>query len=1258
MMANKRNLDCMDSLICSKIPRLENEHNGLSAGLCKPSPLPSYTHENPLKYTGSYLAYHLRNRDGTDLPGVWSQPRPYLQHMGNPTIQSQPSDASHLSSHLYRTEPETLSPAFQSTVNEKDKLDLVKDLMNVRSKWVTFVERQKNLRHGHNLPAVLCSSQVGKHNLIAPTLSTVHNCVNIAFPQPVYRNSVCYSGTGCSLENPVDHFHRRGQETEWRMPPPVTSSCLIASNDHLIHNQQYGNLPPLKNKSLHHGSGHIQVSSVGRITKETGRLPGVRSPLCQGYGTYNRNVLQDPRNSVLSHDNSNGNLPSHINTSIHNLQDFQKVPLHPFATTDGQQMQPPLYCDKLSPPKFPIPIQSKVLHSQNTISNQQNTGTYSSLHPHSYKAPFPGTGGLMPVSSSTFADQLSPGNSYPQPSESLGYPAHPPPSLQKNVSMTVPLIHPALQPVVQPSEFESQSPSRKNMSASLKDPANIKLPSLDMLQFRPRVIVDAQTDERCYNSLNSLYNKEYVGQQQLISKHSAFHPVLSGKHLKGTFERPVGSPADQRPKDIYMQEHMPSIHISSNGDHGRSTFSKESENINNKPVEGRLESPPKSYSISPTRKISEMNSSPASKEDKRATPPASPPMPVINNVFSLAPYKAYLEATGLFFSKCLKCQSDCDESLICSCSSENKTKNCRYGVIDLDLNNSSIRLSKAINELQSKNAELEKNNPSVCIESTNEKGSSGKNELNKTVSEKISLDIQHRDISLSPNHSRLRNDAHQQSSNCNTNCAVNHVDEKLGMNKMQVDTALDLSIKNKNQLVDVTQQPLSVSCGIREELKTTKEILNEKEENTTKSVSSTEKHESKGPSGKHGEKTIITASETSNLSNYHRTELNKKYKILRPAPLKVGEMNPIQPSEGINETNKFSLIGSVDPSTFILRPLKLTLPDVPKSTLSPVLDAKKLLCETKVGMPSNEELMQCEKPLKLTLPDVPKSTLSPVPEAKKPLCETKVSVPGNVELMPSESGTYAYFVRLHQSLCGMIAQSVAETSEEVLRVCLQDIEVQNDGKENPKLRSSLKSKNGTRNFEVLKMSKSKEIWLSYGQVQPTMQKLLSHLETYLFITRCPFPHVIRAGAIFIPICLVKEKLFSSLKGAMIDQVFQQHKIELRPTTLSEEKKLQSELKLQRCSSRLIKLLSLKQLPEIYTDLLNVLWHSCVKIRLETQCRHEDLPGLFSHSQLRYKAICRALDMPIPAPDDDFYHTNLPSHVGLDAPVQVCKMMKT
>ncbi|KFQ24881.1 Uncharacterized protein C15orf39, partial [Merops nubicus] len=110
-------------------------------------------------------------------------------------------------------------------------------------------------------------------------------------------------------------------------------------------------------------------------------------------------------------------------------------------------------------------------------------------------------------------------------------------------------------------------------------------------------------------------------------------------------------------------------------------------------------------------------------------------------------------------------------------------------------------------------------------------------------------------------------------------------------------------------------------------------------------------------------------------------------------------------------------------------------------------------------------------------------------------------------------------------------------------------------------------------------------WLK-KDVATLLPNLLSQLETFMFARKCPFPHVVRAGAVFIPIHVVKEKLFPKLPGASVDQVLQEHKVELRPTTLSEEKHLR-DLELKSCTSRMLKLLALKQLPDIYPDLLKL-----------------------------------------------------------------------
>ncbi|KFU92393.1 Uncharacterized protein C15orf39, partial [Chaetura pelagica] len=161
-----------------------------------------------------------------------------------------------------------------------------------------------------------------------------------------------------------------------------------------------------------------------------------------------------------------------------------------------------------------------------------------------------------------------------------------------------------------------------------------------------------------------------------------------------------------------------------------------------------------------------------------------------------------------------------------------------------------------------------------------------------------------------------------------------------------------------------------------------------------------------------------------------------------------------------------------------------------------------------------------------------------------------------------------HFTTLHTSLCHLLSCSVSQSSPQLLR-------------ESP---------------EPQKATKGKEIWLAFQDVASLLTNLLSQLETFMFSRQCPFPHVFRAGAIFIPIHVVKEKLFPKLPGASVDQVLQEHKVELRPTTLSEERHLR-DLELKSCTSRMLKLLALKQLRDIYPDLLTLHWHSSIRQQL-------------------------------------------------------------
>ncbi|XP_077642124.1 LOW QUALITY PROTEIN: uncharacterized protein C15orf39-like [Lonchura striata] len=215
-----------------------------------------------------------------------------------------------------------------------------------------------------------------------------------------------------------------------------------------------------------------------------------------------------------------------------------------------------------------------------------------------------------------------------------------------------------------------------------------------------------------------------------------------------------------------------------------------------------------------------------------------------------------------------------------------------------------------------------------------------------------------------------------------------------------------------------------------------------------------------------------------------------------------------------------------------------------------------------------------------------------LPNAPSTPVEEKVVVVQNVGVLPSRTPSGHYFTSLHTLLCDTISGSVSRSSPELLQEWLKKAERAEELGEMPK--SLPRPKNGSKAPSPQKPSNGKEIWLAFQDVARLLTDLLSQLRT--FMSTCPFPHVVRAGAIFIPIHVVKEKLFPTLPGSFVDQVLQKHKVELRPTTLSEERHLR-DLELKSCTSRMLKLLAIKWLPEIYPDLLNLHWHNSIRQRL-------------------------------------------------------------
>ncbi|XP_006888441.1 PREDICTED: uncharacterized protein C15orf39 homolog [Elephantulus edwardii] len=284
-------------------------------------------------------------------------------------------------------------------------------------------------------------------------------------------------------------------------------------------------------------------------------------------------------------------------------------------------------------------------------------------------------------------------------------------------------------------------------------------------------------------------------------------------------------------------------------------------------------------------------------------------------------------------------------------------------------------------------------------------------------------------------------------------------------------------------------------------------------------------------------------------------------------------------TEATPRTNFQSSVAFMFRKFKILRPAPLpaaVVPSVPTSAPAPAPPAL-----TPTSVPIGLNLLPQPVPMacfNLALPSPPAlAVASPAPAPSLAPAPSPASAPGPgpapaSTLAPSPAPASAVspeqrFTGLHASLCEAISDSVAQSPPEKLR-------------------------------EWLTTTKpwGRRAWQDCPDVQGLLHKLLAQLQSFMCTHQCPFPHVVRAGAIFVPIHLVKERLFPRLPPALVDQVLQEHRVELRPTTLSEERALR-EHALHSCTSRMLKLLALRQLPDIYPDLLDLQWRDCVHRQL-------------------------------------------------------------
>ncbi|KAL6106700.1 uncharacterized protein ACO6RY_10506 [Pungitius sinensis] len=201
-------------------------------------------------------------------------------------------------------------------------------------------------------------------------------------------------------------------------------------------------------------------------------------------------------------------------------------------------------------------------------------------------------------------------------------------------------------------------------------------------------------------------------------------------------------------------------------------------------------------------------------------------------------------------------------------------------------------------------------------------------------------------------------------------------------------------------------------------------------------------------------------------------------------------------------------------------------------------------------------------------------------------CDTKQSSPAPAQPI-TQVLVRKHFFEMHHALCKLVSDLVLASSKQELRTWLSQVGLTEAASPPTKVQK----------VSCLLGVKAREVWLN-EEMKSALHTVLERMREYTAQDRCPFPHVMRTGAVFLPMLVVKELLFPTVQGSFIDQVLQEHRVELRPTTLSEEKLLVQFHK-RACSSRLRRLMSLKHLPDIYADVVNLLYHTCVCKHLES-----------------------------------------------------------
>ncbi|XP_074736748.1 uncharacterized protein C15orf39 homolog [Strix uralensis] len=1070
-MASKRHLESLDPVIFNKLPRLETEPAaGFPASLCKSIPVPNPGSENHFNYKGSYFACPLQSSDGPEQPlARWSPAAAYPHYGTGAGSQPVPAEGPLASCLLYR--PESLGTGLQPLGTEKGKDSLMRELLMAREKWTSLPPAP-----GHPFPVK------------KPV--AVNKAAPLAVPKPVYRAPACFVDPRMALPlGPrAESLQRRPGDADWALPAATPTS-------HPLHPGE-----PHGSTGLHKKGPHADPSlpplhpSLVLPTKEKVGSPITFSPYYTTFEKYRGPPGTPFLEASCPAAHSQRKVPE-----VPNLSPDPWPKLQPPATSPAYRERPTVCYPHTH---YPLSLHKAALlyhPPAPTMDAQPSTlpSAYKGFGFAGSEEPFPGS----------YLKPQAPRSYFPSPLDS-----YVPRAAGASAVASPPAKSAALPRDAEPPWRAGYLPS-PGFAFSPGDPAVFGS------SFAGTKLGYEQ------------HQAESPRRQAMARHNSAFQPVCAPEKVpggsgglaqmfpkgEGGWEKP--SHGEQEPPYPGRRRASPAPQETPRGGPLAPIIVGKGDAC--KAKEEAKELIPSSPSASPTERLKDLRNGEVSS--------SSPPMPVINNVFSLAPYRDYLEGTEGPAQVPF-----CREHLRGDTPPQNMGGSQETAALgDVLTTSSLLPVGTAAGQALKMGSTAVQSQGESCY---------------RRVPKKPKL---------------VPQEPGSQDGNPGGVGSGDPAPE---------DMVLDLSLKKRLVKAGETRGPIGCAEGTPE-----REDVEEKEGPGEKV--------GVGEGAKPQALPLLLEVGSGDKSHFQSsaTFMFKKYKILRSLP--PSTMPPQQP--GSPCAPQPSPPPPAPSSSIPMPPLPRTPPTSPPASSPPV---------PQPGPQPSTSALQGARPD----PQQP-----PLPEAPGVLGEESVSLPGPFEVPGPQTSAGQYFTTLHSWLCDVISCSVSRSSPELLQEWLKKAEPAEELGEMPK--SPPKPKNGSRIPEPQKPTKGKEIWLAFQDVAALLTNLLSQLETFMFARKCPFPHVVRAGAVFIPIHVVKEKLFPKLPGVSVDQVLQEHKVELRPTTLSEERHLR-DLELKSCSSRMLKLLALKQLPDIYPDLLNLHWHNSIKQQLGSSSQADQHPS--------------------------------------------------